>query len=656
MALVLNITLLGYTAGQGQSYGNIWTIYKGNCGYIKWLDRGLHLVINVLGIIILAAVSAFLILLSSPTREDLNSVHEHGKWLEIGIPSFRNFFQVTGTQKALLIALSLASLPLHILYVYTHFPQEEVLILFIRYNSIMFVQISSTWFTWMLVTADFLGGDNFNATYLPPSCFSALSEAFPPALSKVLSMHAQVPNYTKLNPVDCLKVYSDLYPTTFSDVIMVSGDSNSTNSLLAWDTSLNFDTAQWLCSGPRYCGGYDNSLSTFACDFSQLEKNPSSWTNFGHPVQYCLAQPENEPCRLLLEPRLTILMIVANILILVVMVVSLTCYWHKLKHTLTCFGDVLASYLSSEESISDGMCLADKQHIDSYWASRGRAVHLDSGKRKWQSIMSLRRHRILLGLFFIGLLACTICLSYALYIVASHRHLPISLSGLWQLGFGLNTKTSALLTNLDGSPASLAMISNIPQLFLAIVTLVTNAAFVEMTQADEYVRFLAKRATLRVSTPSGKQRGTYLLGMPYRYAIPILAITSTVHWTISQSIVPVYIDSTSTNPADFFYSVPYTTSDLSFSPLAIVVSVVLAGALVISMLMLGFKRLPPKIPLASSCSLALSAAVHPRGTAAPYAEFLEVKWGMVESGPDIGHCSFTTSNNVTEPPEDIQYI
>jgi hypothetical protein len=511
----------------------IWTIYEGNCGYIRWLDRGLHLVINVLGIIILAAVSAFLILLSSPTREDLNSVHEYGKWLEIGIPSFRTFFQVTGTQKVLLITLFLASLPLHILYVYANFPQGEVLILFIRYNSIMFVQISSTWFTWMLVTADFLGGDNFNATYLPPSCFSALSEAFPPALSKVLSMHAQVPNYKRLNAVDCLKVYSDLHPTTFSDVIMVSGDSNSTNSLLAWDTSLNFDTAQWLCSGPRYCGGYDNSLSTFACDFSQLEKNPSSWTNFGHPVQCCLAQPENEPCRLLLEPRLTILMIVANTLILVVMVVSLTCYWHKLKHTLTCFGDVLASYLSSEESISDGMCLADKQHIDSYWTSRGRPVHLDSGKRKWQSIMSLRRHRILLGLFFIGLLACTICLSYVLYIVTSDRHLPISFSGLWQLGFGLNTKTSALLTNLDGPPASFAMISNIPQLFLAIVTLVTNAAFVEMTQADEYVRFLTKRATLRVSTPSGKQRGTYLLGIPSRYAVSVCRLGMPSRYAVS---------------------------------------------------------------------------------------------------------------------------
>jgi hypothetical protein len=115
-----------------------------------------------------------------------------------------------------------------------------------------------------------------------------------------------------------------------------------------------------------------------------------------------------------------------------------------------------------------------------------------------------------------------ICVTYALWIVQSDRHLSISLSGLWWLGFGSNTQTSGLLVNLDGSPASLSVTLNIPQLFLAIVTLFTNAAFAEMTQADEYVRFLTKQATLRVSNPSSEQRGTYLLGMPYRYAGPML--------------------------------------------------------------------------------------------------------------------------------------
>ena len=122
----------------------------------------------------------------------------------------------------------------------------------------------------MLVIADFLNGDNFNATHLPPSCFLAISEAFSPAVAKLLFMHAQVPKKTRLNPVDCLRVYSDLNRTTFSDVIMVFGNSNSTNSLLAWDASLIF--AQWLGSGPRYCGSHGNSISRFACDFLVIEE------------------------------------------------------------------------------------------------------------------------------------------------------------------------------------------------------------------------------------------------------------------------------------------------------------------------------------------------------------------------------------------------
>ena len=524
-------------------------------------------------------------------------------------------------------------------------------LMFDRYNSVIFTQISTRWFTWMVVTTEFLANENFNAentTYLPTSCFSSKSEAFPPVLSKILSMHAQASNYTRLEPVECLKTYSDLYPTTYSDILMVTSNTNSTNNLLAWDTNLNFDTSRWLCSGPKYCGNYDWDFSVSPCDFRQLEKNPSSWISMGHPIEYCLAQPENSNCQLLLEPSLTITIIVTNFLIMVVMLVCLTCCWHELKQTLSCFGDVVASYLESEEEVTKGMCLADKQSIDHFWEHRGTLVELDSRKRSWQSVMSLRRHRLLLALFVIGLLAVMICVAYTLWIVQSDRHLSISISGLWRLGFGSNTQTSGLLVNLDGSPASLSVTSNIPQLFLAIVTLFTNAAFVEMTQADEYVRFLTKRATLRVSNPSGEQRGTYLLGMPYRYAGPMLAITSAVHWSISQSIVLVYIDSTSTNPATPYV---FTTSDLSFSPLAIVVSLVLAGVLVVTTIAFGFKRLPSKIPLASSCSLALSAAVHPGGTAAPFQEFLKVKWGVVEPG----HCSFSTSNLITEPEEEIKY-
>jgi hypothetical protein len=136
-----------------------------------------------------------------------------------------------------------------------HAPEDKFL-MFDRYNSVIFTQISTRSFIWMVVTTDFLTNENFNAvntTFLPTLCFSSKSDLFPPVLSKLLSMRSQVSNYTRLEPVDCLNSYSDLYPTTYSDIIMVTNDTNSTNSLLAWDTNLNSDTSRWLCSGPKYC-------------------------------------------------------------------------------------------------------------------------------------------------------------------------------------------------------------------------------------------------------------------------------------------------------------------------------------------------------------------------------------------------------------------
>ncbi|KAF8855671.1 hypothetical protein BDZ45DRAFT_804827 [Acephala macrosclerotiorum] len=198
---------------QGQRYGSSWTIYEGSCSSVKRLDTGLHAVINVLGIIILAAVRAFLTLLSSPTRENLNSLHEKGKWLEIGIPSFRNF-------------------------AYMHLTRNDDTV-----SSIVAVAY--------LIQLGYL--------------------------------------YAHLDTLVYLDAYSDLYPTTYSDIIMVTSDTNSTNNLLAWDTNINFDNSQWLCSGPKYCRNYDWDFSVSPCDFPQLEKNPSSWANMGHPIQYCLA-------------------------------------------------------------------------------------------------------------------------------------------------------------------------------------------------------------------------------------------------------------------------------------------------------------------------------------------------------------------------------
>ena len=98
-----------------------------------------------------------------------------------------------------------------------------------------------------------------------------------------------------------------------------------------------------------------------------------------------------------------------------------------------------------------------------------------------------------------------------------------------------------------------------------------------------------------------------MLGMPYKYAIPIQGITAALHWCISQSIIPVQVTYLPTDGGVQFSD----TLDLAFSPLAIIASLCMAGILLIAVLAFGLRRLTPPMPLASSCSLALSAAAHP---------------------------------------------
>jgi hypothetical protein len=50
------------------------------------------------------------------------------------------------------------------------------------------------------------------------------------------------------------------------------------------------------------------------------------------------------------------------------------------------------------------------------------------------------------------------------------------------------------------------------------------------------------RKGLRVSeNPRGAQRSTYFLQLPYRYAIPLLIVSSAMHWMVSQSLFLVTV-------------------------------------------------------------------------------------------------------------------
>jgi len=143
--------------------------------------------------------------------------------------------------------------------------------------------------------------------------------------------------------------------------------------------------------------------------------------------------------------------------------------------------------------------------------------------------------------------------------------------------------------------------------------------------------------------------------MPYKFAIPVQAITAALHWCISQSIVPIKVTAYPTDGTDFDFG---DTADLAFAPLAIIASTCMAGILVIATLIFSLRKLQPPMPLASNCSLALSAAAHPSETMGDLDwAYKPVQWGMTHFKPDgTGHLSFAASEGLLSLDEHDYHV
>ena len=227
-----------------------------------------------------------------------------------------------------------------------------------------------------------------------------------------------------------------------------------------------------------------------------------------------------------------------------------------------------------------------------------------------------------------------------------------SISHLWSLGFGnVNDETLISFNNnsvdFSGSAGVIAtvLMANSPQILLSFLYFSLNGIFTCMLLAEEWSAYATKRKFLRVTSPIGGQRSTYRLQLPYRYGIPLLIGSSVLHWLVSQSIFLArvnLIDSTGAEVADGI-------STCGYSPMAMIFVIILGSIVVLLGICFGFRKSKGGMPLAGSCSAAISAACHPP-EADVNASRKRVMWGVVAEdsfqyeGESVGHCSFTSTD------------
>lgn len=410
------------------------------------------------------------------------------------------------------------------------------------------------------------------------------------------------------------------------------------------------------CKRRYLCGVNGSPLSK--CDVSILKADPSLWKISNLPISYCLARKVEPHCKLQFSRDILVAVIICNLCKGAAMIGTLL---FQREPTLVTTGDAISSWLSCPDEITVNQCLQSatrSMHSTSSKSLPGNQAHRVNGRSPvtFQRPRSLRWHQAISRRRWFGVLTlCTLTLATAgaLLGIAQHNLSKNQDDYVQATGFGAVMSRTMITVRLptNGTLGLLAnvLVANLPQLIFSCLYLLYNGLFTSMCLAQEYSNYSFHRKGLRVTSPNGDQRSTHWLHLPYIYSVPLLAASALLHWSISQSIFFVGIDTYRDAKLEG------SNFGLGFSVQPIILDIVLGGCMLVVLVRIGSRKLYGRIPLASSNSYAISAACHPPEEDID-AALKPVMWGEVQAGSDseVGHCSFT-SMEVTAPLEGRMY-
>ncbi|KAI9836725.1 MAG: hypothetical protein M1837_003257 [Sclerophora amabilis] len=619
--LLINIVWTVWAVLTYGSHGGYTTLYEGNCSKTSKLSTWLHLVINVLSSVLLGGSNFCMQTLMAPTRREVDRAHARGKWLDIGVPSVRNLTMIHPRRAILWCFLVLSSLPLHLLYNSAVFSSttarefavaitsEEVL------NDIDDVHFNSTFF----------GQDPIWGGITSNNRWSGSEEQ--DILPYLLENHSK---FEQLDNAECVQSYNTQYNLGRRHAILVSdfGEGNRTMFALAQygpERGVGDPEANWALYYP-------------VAPFETGLEDAANWQVRGHTIQRCLSEKFQEDCRLQFSPIIMIVVITCNLI--KVLSLGLSLYWRG-DSNLATLGDAISSFLDSPDDATTQQCWLSREAVlKGHWNSAKTTAGPESQlkippwhnkRRRWREAAS----KIRWATCYVPSLAVLIVAAVLLGDQGMRLNSELSIQG-----FGSNGPKSIVkfANTWDIGIIGAILVSNIPHLVLSCLYFSYNGLMSCMLMTREWVGYSCERRPLRVTSPSGQQRSTYWLAMPYKYGIPFITASSLLHWLISQSIYLVLINWVDFGGAD----VPdWRISSCGFSNLAIILTLAFGSTLLIVGIGLGFRRYQSGMPLASSCSAAISAACHPPSGDVDAAR-KPVKWGAIEHNGPSAHCTFTS--------------
>ncbi|KAI0454823.1 hypothetical protein F5B21DRAFT_504067 [Xylaria acuta] len=675
---ITNIFLVTYASSKYPSREGVGLLYAGNCDTVKTANRYLHLLINVLSTGMLSASNFCIQLQASPTRADVDHVHEHNSWLDIGVPSIRNLRYISWWRLASCIILALSSLPIHLIF-----------------NSAVFQSLTSNDYTIAVVKDSFLSGANWDLStaernrYGDPAWNESRVNPEQDYQAIIAGIQYNVTHglYEMKNVSDCYAFYDDYWAVQGNAVILVKNETvqrEDDDSLLLyvsvvprWD---NWAKNMWAAS---------NGTGRFVA-FSPPPP-VTSW--FLGPLRYevsrCLVQvqpPEatKDRCRLQYSTHILYAVVVLTFVKALVMFFvwgsretderrrnALKEEWgaetNPEEHitapkeaTLSTLGDAIASFMREPDPTTKNMCLATKQDIvnGSKRASPNRKGKKESnpnphprlweiGNYRWMAAATRKQWFYLIMMYAVFLTALYIVLGLFLESLQHRlRSDTTPFSFLQSLGFGSVTPLTYLVLELPRrDPMGLVLnvlIINSPQLLFSVMYTLYGAIITTFLVQREFSLLYSSshRKTLRVSEPVGIQRSSYFISLPFRYGIPLNVFSSLLHWLISQSFFISRITALKPTGVEDYEN---TFSTLGYSPLAIIITGITVFVNIVMIILLGCRKYDGTMRMVSTNSMAISASCHGLNEDREFGYQLPLQWGVVEIKGGIGHCAFTTA-------------
>ncbi|KAF2475426.1 uncharacterized protein BDR25DRAFT_279479 [Lindgomyces ingoldianus] len=640
-SIVFLINFIVTIWGSAHKNANKGVLLEGDCDKVHQVNTGLHFLINLLSTILLGSSNYCMQCLSAPTRSEIDAAHAKGIWLDIGVPSVRNLRHISQKRVGLWVALGISSLPLHLFY-----------------NSAVFGSIVSNNYYAFSVSQSFI--DNPECLHCNKTLFSA-----PIGGTNLLqTMHEKARNGTldRFEPADCLNKYAQMIQSFRRNVLLVASDENfpaisNTTSLngtnvysydrfYAMDAQVQdeaSDSYRWMCNSIPYsrntkCGSL----------MANIKKSPSTWKVGGYPVHYCLSEKAPPVCKLQFSVGIAILVTILNFLKGGVILYTV---FYVNEEPLMTMGDAVASFIEKTDPTTRNMCILtmkDAKKHKGYFPAGPR--EWDLKVYRWKDVTSKTRRITTFTMYIIALVLVSILLNLAIQGLPDDRSLP----ALARLGYGAVDPRAIISWEVSSTTGNILM-ANLAQPILSFLYFSYNGLFTCMLLGLEWSQYAHQRKGLRVSrTPSGAQRSTYFLQLPYRFALPLMVLSGILHWLVSQSIFLVAIDIyDSEGRPDTLFSDSDGWKTCGYSPIAIISVLIFGIFMVAAGVGFGYWKFKPGIPLAGSCSAAISAACHSGewdGVEGARAVCEIVQWGVVGKGGDgVGHCAF--SSKEVERPE-----